>query len=194
MRNLCFICTLLVTLGATAISAFSVPAARAALRLSLGGAASCPAEKRLGAVPPRARSQAARLAMNWADPDWSWGYGVGKAHDSASVLRSALSSEESRTKWIQALLVDEKLEWEVVKLCLALQWQRAAREGRDGGTGGFGDILERLVDCKYEGSDDTDDLLYMEAGRGTILNLEWLNLVPVTGRLGHVSAGYPADR
>ena len=86
--------------------------------------------------------------MNWADPDWKWGYAAGKAHDSAAVLRRALSSADNRQKWVTALLNDEKMDWEVVKLCLALKWQKAAREGRDGGKGGYGDVLERLVACK----------------------------------------------
>jgi len=87
--------------------------------------------------------------MSWADPEWKWGYGGGKAHDAAFVLRSALETEDSRSEWVVALLNDDQNpEWEVVKLCLALKWQKAAREGRDGGTGGYGDILERMAACK----------------------------------------------
>ena len=33
----------------------------------------------------------------------------------------------------------------------------------------------------------------LEAGKGSILNVGLLNLVPVTGRLGHVSRGIPRD-
>ena len=33
----------------------------------------------------------------------------------------------------------------------------------------------------------------LTAGKGSILNAGLLNLVPVTGRFGHVPAGYPAD-
>ena len=43
-----------------------------------------------------------------------------------------------------------------VKLVLALLWQRAARERRDGGEEGFGYVMEQLRLAHYEGSDEAD--------------------------------------
>lgn len=46
----------------------------------------------------------------------------------------------------------ESVGWEEVKLCLALCWQRAAREQRDGGTGGYSQVLDTLVRGGYGAS------------------------------------------
>jgi hypothetical protein len=148
MRNLWKACALAIAFIESGAHGFSCPSAGLVLRCGTtrNGLA---LDTQLPAVRSQRRGgQAARLAMNWADPDWNWGYAAGKAHDSAAVLRRALSSADNRQKWVTALLNDEKMDWEVVKLCLALKWQKAAREGRDGGKGGYGDVLERLVACK----------------------------------------------
>jgi len=39
---------------------------------------------------------------------------------------------------------------------LALKWQRAAHERRDGGEAGFGYVMEQLRLAKYEGSEEAD--------------------------------------
>mmetsp|Transcript_28986 Transcript_28986/g.69162 ORF Transcript_28986/g.69162 Transcript_28986/m.69162 type:complete len:226 (+) Transcript_28986:3-680(+) len=160
MQSLFTNCALLIALGTTATSAFSAPAPLSSFRLGVSAG-----EKR-GTLPLRAHvarsSGTARIAMGWADPDWKWGYGNGKAHNAAYDLRRGLSSESSRSKWMETLLSDEKLGWDDVKLCLALKWQRAAREGRDGGRGGFGDVMEMMRKCKYEGSDANDDRLVQD--------------------------------
>lgn len=49
------------------------------------------------------------------------------------------------SQWLGDMLVGESIPWEEVKLCLALKWQKAARERRDGGPGGYSDVLDTLV-------------------------------------------------
>lgn len=50
--------------------------------------------------------------------------------------------------------------WEDVKLALALLWQRAALEGKDGGEiFGWGFALRRLVEGIYEDDPEGDQLL-----------------------------------
>jgi hypothetical protein len=45
----------------------------------------------------------------------------------------------TRREWLVSMIGDSKtVEWEDVKLVLALKWQKAAREGRDGGDQGIG--------------------------------------------------------
>jgi hypothetical protein len=48
-------------------------------------------------------------------------------------------------QWLGEMVAGESIPWEEVKLCLALKWQRAARERRDGGPGGYADVLDTLV-------------------------------------------------
>lgn len=83
MQSLFTNCALLIALGTTATSAFSAPAPLSSFRLGVSAG-----EKR-GTLPLRAHvarsSGTARIAMGWADPDWKWGYGNGKAHNAAYV-------------------------------------------------------------------------------------------------------------
>jgi hypothetical protein len=48
------------------------------------------------------------------------------------------------------------VEWEDVKLVLALKWQKAARERRDGGAEGYAYVMEQMRLARYEGSEDAD--------------------------------------
>ena len=49
------------------------------------------------------------------------------------------------------------VEFEEVKLILALAWQNGRWDGSDGGVGGYGDVLQYLADAqRYEGSDDDE--------------------------------------
>ncbi|GAB5360666.1 hypothetical protein AAMO2058_000646900 [Amorphochlora amoebiformis] len=90
-----------------------------------------------------------RVQGGWSSPHWNWGYAQGEAHDRALVLRRRLSTPLSREKWLTAS--QEKgsdVDFEEVKLCLALAWQRAARELRDKGGA---DVLEDMRLAKFEG-------------------------------------------
>jgi hypothetical protein len=45
----------------------------------------------------------------------------------------------TRREWLVSMIGGSRtVEWEDVKLVLALKWQKAAREGRDGGDQGIG--------------------------------------------------------
>ena len=42
------------------------------------------------------------------------------------------------------------VSWDEIKLALALEWQRAEREGRAGGPDGFVKVMEKMVNAEYE--------------------------------------------
>eukprot|EP00466_Bigelowiella_natans_P020207 jgi/Bigna1/69362/fgenesh1_pg.8_\ len=79
----------------------------------------------------------------WDSPGWNWGYANGEAHDKAAVLRSKLRTQKQRGAWLQELSSkDSEIDWEEVKLALALKWQRAIRERRD--QAGWCHVLEEM--------------------------------------------------
>jgi len=102
----------------------------------------------------------------WASDTWNWGYAVGDAHNEAmrvrKELRDTFDFEEGdvgriRRDWLVDMVAgSSEVDWEDVKLVLALKWQKAAREGRDGGVQGYGYVMEQMRLAKYEGSEAAD--------------------------------------
>lgn len=98
----------------------------------------------------------------WTSPQWNWGSAVGTGHDCARICRQRNSIPQARQDLIHQLLhwrrsndvVDDErhlLDFEEVKLVLALAWQRGRWDGSDGGKGGYGDVLKHMAEAKrYE--------------------------------------------
>ena len=84
-------------------------------------------------------------------PQWNWGSAVGTGHDCAKICRQNYSNRILRQDLISNLInaqgteEDKPSDFEEVKLVLALAWQRGRWDGSDGGTGGYGEVLENLV-------------------------------------------------
>ncbi|KAK3271326.1 hypothetical protein CYMTET_20316 [Cymbomonas tetramitiformis] len=107
--------------------------------------------------PELAEAVKTAVPTGWASPTWNWGYANGDAHDAAYSLRQKLAKEKARRKWLNSLACNPALvPWEEVKLALALLWQKAARERRDGGLTGWGFVLEQMSAARYEGGLEAD--------------------------------------
>ena len=78
--------------------------------------------------------------------------------EKAEGLAASLQSEDQRRKWLQ-LLEAGKEDWEDVKLVLGLLWQKAGKEGRDGGPLGYPMALARLIEGVYEGPEGDEILV-----------------------------------
>lgn len=88
----------------------------------------------------------------FADPEWRWGYAVGKGHDAAMLLRNELSTVESRMSFVRAITerdTSSAVDIERVKLALALRFQSARRERLPGADIAY-KIMEYMAACKYE--------------------------------------------
>jgi hypothetical protein len=96
------------------------------------------------------------LSMSkWADPKWRWGYGVGLAHDEAARLRAKLRTAEDRSAWLDAMVEqEEQVDWEEVKLALALKWQKANRMRGDDAMTAYNQVMELLRLARYEGKEE----------------------------------------
>jgi len=87
----------------------------------------------------------------WSSPMWMWGYGQGTGHDCAMVCRQTYSTKESRGELVLELQEGGGPDnFEEIKLVLGLAWQRGRRDGSDGGSGGYGDVLTMMSNCRYE--------------------------------------------
>ena len=84
----------------------------------------------------------------WSSSNWNWGYAQGEAHDLAISVRSSLQSPTSRERFI-AKCVNNQIDIEEIKMVLALRFQMAARQGKDGNGIGW-NIMNQMADCKYE--------------------------------------------
>ena len=84
----------------------------------------------------------------------------------------SLGSSEARAAWLASL---EEVGWEEVKMVLGLLWQRASREGRDGGPLGYPMTLTRLQEGVY---DEDEEML----------------IADVEARLTQVPEGDPQDK
>ena len=49
--------------------------------------------------------------------------------------------------------------FEEVKLVLGLAWQKGRWLGSDGGRGGYGEVLQKMADCKYETDNEEQNAL-----------------------------------
>jgi hypothetical protein len=97
-------------------------------------------------------------SVGWRSPGWKWGYANGKAHDVAMTTRASLQSRDERVSYIAKLVQDGKdvEDIEYLKMTLALRFQLASRQGKDGCGAGL-IIMENMADCMYE--DENVDLL-----------------------------------
>lgn len=92
------------------------------------------------------------LRMGWSDAGWNWGSAIGEAHNVAMTTRQKFGTETSRNAYIQNLgkaSSISEVDIEELKMVLALRFQRAAREGKDGNGRGW-DIMCNMAECKYE--------------------------------------------
>ena len=97
----------------------------------------------------------------WTSPQWNWGSAVGTGHDCARICREKYDTSQARQDFIHQLLKWRRsneeednlllLDFEEVKLVLALTWQRGRWNGSDGGKGGYGEVLKHMAEAKrYE--------------------------------------------
>lgn len=89
----------------------------------------------------------------WQSAAWNWGSAIGTGHDCARICRQVYASREARELLISNLFQSSTIpaDFEEVKLVLALSWQRGRRDGSDGGRGGYGEVLELMVEAiRYE--------------------------------------------
>lgn len=111
----------------------------------------------------------------WSDPELNWGYANGKGHDYAMVLRKKMKTQKEREEFCEKALLGE-VTYDELTLVLALRFQRAAREGKDGCGKGW-EIMNKLADCVYEvkeGSVELQEDLYSLIDK---LPIELSNLV-----------------
>jgi len=92
----------------------------------------------------------------WSSPKWNWGSAVGTGHDCARICRQKFSTRQARQELVQNLVgatteTATTIDFEEVKLVLALSWQKGRWDGSDGGRGGYGEVLESMAEAKrYE--------------------------------------------
>lgn len=106
----------------------------------------------------------------WSSPKWNWGYAQGTGHDCAMICRDRWGTVENRVKLINMLWEPKEVQakdgsnkidvdyadelrdppFEEVKLVLGLAWQKGRWLGSDGGRGGYGEVLQKMADCRYE--------------------------------------------
>ena len=75
----------------------------------------------------------------------------------ATALSERLGTKAAREEWIQGL-IEGGTDWQEVKLGLAMLWEKAAKEGRDGGPLGYPMALTRLLEGIYD-EPDGDEML-----------------------------------
>ena len=107
-----------------------------------------------------------RAAMQW---------GQAEALEAAEALSQRLSTASERKNWLQGLR-EGTTDWEEVKLGLALLWEKAAKEGRDGGPFGYPMALTRLMEGIYD-DPNGDEMLVAD----------------IEARLTQVPSGDPGD-
>lgn len=93
----------------------------------------------------------------WRSSQWNWGSAAGTGHDCAAICRRTYGTSETRQDLVSTLLSGEvAVDFEEVKLIMALAWQKGRRDGSDGGTGGYGDVLQAMAQAKRyeEGSEE----------------------------------------
>lgn len=89
----------------------------------------------------------------WKSPDWNWGSAVGTGHDCARICRQQYANRQARVDLVGNLQSGkpEPANFEEVKLVLGLAWQNGRWDGRDGGRGGYGEVLQIMAEAKrYE--------------------------------------------
>jgi hypothetical protein len=97
----------------------------------------------------------------WTSPQWQWGYGVGTGHDCAAICRRLYEKRQFRVELVEQLIESSNpsnrvpANFEEVKLVLALVWQNGRWNGKDGGEGGYGEVLQEMASARrYENGPD----------------------------------------
>ncbi|CAM9986826.1 unnamed protein product [Ectocarpus sp. 12 AP-2014] len=93
----------------------------------------------------------------WKSPQWNWGSASGTGHDCAAICRRTYGTKEARQQLVSSLLSGGiAVDFEEVKLTMALAWQNGRWDGSDGGDGGYGDVLTMMAQAKRyeEGSEE----------------------------------------
>ena len=93
----------------------------------------------------------------WKSPEWNWGSASGTGHDCAAICRRTYGTAEARQELVSSLLSGEvAVDFEEVKLTMALAWQNGRWDGSDGGPGGYGDVLKTMAQARRyeEGSEE----------------------------------------
>ncbi|CAM9422627.1 unnamed protein product [Ectocarpus sp. 12 AP-2014] len=93
----------------------------------------------------------------WKSPQWNWGSASGTGHDCAAICRRTYGTKEARQELVSSLLSGGTgVDFEEVKLTMALAWQNGRWDGSDGGDGGYGDVLTMMAQAKRyeEGSEE----------------------------------------
>ncbi|CAE7511786.1 ASPH [Symbiodinium pilosum] len=106
----------------------------------------------------------------------AWQWGEAETLEAAEALSGRLSTETARKEWMQGLR-EGSTDWEEVKLALSLLWEKAAKEGRDGGPFGYPMALTRLLEGIYD-EPDGDEML----------------IADIDARLTQVPEGDPSDK
>jgi len=94
----------------------------------------------------------------WASPKWNWGSAFGTGHDCAMICRNQYNTPAKREKLVDTLIKadpkdSESLDFEEVKLVLALAWQKARRYGLES----YGQILDEMAKAeRYEIGDEEE--------------------------------------
>lgn len=88
----------------------------------------------------------------WKSSQWNWGSASGTGHDCAAICRRTYGTREARQELVTSLLSGEiAVDFEEVKLTMALAWQNGRWDGSDGGPGGYGVVLQTMAQAKrYE--------------------------------------------
>lgn len=94
----------------------------------------------------------------WKSPQWNWGSASGTGHDCAAICRRTYATREARQELVSSLLSGQIIvDFEEVKLTMALAWQNGRWDGSDGGPGGYGDVLTAMAQAKrYEDGTEED--------------------------------------
>lgn len=98
--------------------------------------------------------------------EWNWGSPFGTGHDCAMICRQRYSTVQSRAALVDDLLLggsvattttttdEDELDFEEIKLIMALVWQRARKTGLEA----FGVILDEMAKAeRYEVNHNDDD-------------------------------------
>ena len=96
----------------------------------------------------------------WTSSDWNWGSPYGTGHDCAMICRRRYGTSQARADLVDALLdagtssggqSSDNIDFEEIKLVLALVWQKARRTGLEA----FGVVLDEMAKAeRYENGDD----------------------------------------
>lgn len=97
----------------------------------------------------------------FSDPNWNWGSSNGSGHEAAMKLRFQLGDTEKRKSFIKNVVNTSDIDFEDIKLALALRFQRASREGKGGSDEGY-IIMTKMANRKYEGGKSGESRLLFD--------------------------------